>query len=46
MDNLNDGTKAVNQFSIFVPIVFERRFSILKQPEDVFGGTACPESIG
>ena len=46
MDNLNDGTKAVNQFSIFVPIVFECRFSILKQPEDVFGGVAPPESVG
>ena len=46
MDDLNDGTQAVAQFSIFVPIVFERRFSVLEHPEDVFGGVACPESVG
>ena len=42
-DDLNDGTKAIDQLSIFVSIVFERRFSVLKQPEDVLGGVACPE---
>lgn len=46
MDNLNDGMKAVDQFSIFVPIVFEHHFSILKQPEDAFRGVACSESVG
>ena len=46
MDNLNNGMKAVDQFSIFVPIVLEHRFSILKQPKDVFRGVACPESVG
>jgi len=46
MDDLNDGTKAVDQFSIFVPIVFECRFSVLKQPEDVFGGVAYLKFVG
>lgn len=30
LDDLDDGTKAVDQLAMFVPIVFECYFSVLK----------------
>ena len=46
MDDLNNGSNVIDKIAIFVPIDFERRFSVLKQLEDVFGGVARPESVG